>query len=220
MALYQDRVSFITKARNWENTFSSWAQGPSKTEDERCQNAIRAIKNAIQNSEKLQGRNITVFLQGSYRNRVNARQNSDVDIGIVCFDTFFPEYPDGTTKETFGNISADYHYSQFKNEVQEALIDKFGYQAVQRGNKAFDIMANSYRVEADVAPFFEHRRYYKNNKFLSGVELQADNGNRVINWPEQHYENGVSKNSKCSRRYKRVVRILKRLGNKMREQCH
>ena len=44
-----------------------------------------------------------------------------------------------------------------------------------------------------------------------GVELQPDNGGRVINWPEQHYNNGVSKNTATQRRYKRVVRILKRL---------
>ena len=37
----------------------------------------------------------------------------------------------------------------------------------------------------------------------------------IINWPEQHYENGVGKNTNTARRYKRAVRILKTLRNEM-----
>ena len=48
-----------------------------------------------------------------------------------------------------------------------------------------------------------------------GTELHPDNGGKVINWPEQHYENGVTKNNETNRRFKALVRILKRLRNKM-----
>lgn len=37
----------------------------------------------------------------------------------------------------------------------------------------------------------------------------------VINWPEQHYENGVAKNDRTSRSFKALVRILKSLRNEM-----
>jgi hypothetical protein len=143
---------------SWEITFQAWAQPPGKTEQERCENAEGAIRNAIRASEKLSQRDIRVFTQGSYRNRVNVRQDSDVDIGICCYDVFFSSYPEGTTKETFGNSDSDYRYAVFKNEVEEALVAYFGRDSVERGNKAFDLKENSYRVEADVAPFFEHRR--------------------------------------------------------------
>ncbi len=205
-------------ARDWESTFKSWAKGPGKTEDERCDNAIRAIRNAIGKSTALKGRWIEVFLQGSYRNRVNVRQNSDVDVGIVCHDVFSYCLPQGTTAEQFGISPATYTYRQFKNEVEGALVDHFGRQAVHRGNKAFDVTANSYRVEADVAPFFEHRRYSVSGGYDEGVELRPDRGGRIINWPEQHYNNGVAKNSLTGRRYKRVVRILKRLCIEMDDQ--
>lgn len=46
---------------------------------------------------------------------------SDVDVGVVCFDTFFEVYPEGTTRETFGNVAATYTYPQYKNELGEAL---------------------------------------------------------------------------------------------------
>ena len=69
---------------DWESTFSSWAKPPGKTEQEGCENAEGAIKNAIAASDKLKSRNIKVFTQGSYQNNTNVRQDSDVDIGILC----------------------------------------------------------------------------------------------------------------------------------------
>lgn len=199
----------------WEDRFSSWAQSPSQTETERSENAERAIRNAIKASTKLQARDIKVIRQGSYRNRTNVRRDSDVDIGVICYDTFFEDYPQGTTRETYGNTPATYHYAQFKNEVGEALSDYFGSAAVIRGSKAFDVKENTYHLEADVAPFFEHRRYDASGKYLSGVELQPDNGGRVINWPEQHYENGNAKNDRTRRSYRSLVRIIKSLRNVM-----
>lgn len=198
-------------ARDWENTFSSWAKGPSATESERSENAIRAIRIAISKSNDLQHRDIEVFLQGSYKNRVSVRQNSDVDVGILCHNTFFYKLPENYTAKDFGITPSKYHYPKFKNEVEAALVNHYGKSAVRRGNKAFDIKENSQRVEADVAPFFDHRRYLTDGRYLEGVELQPDNGGQVINWPEQHYNNGVSKNNATQRRYKQVVRILKRL---------
>ena len=206
-------------SRNWESVFSTWSQGPSDTETTRAENAQRQIREAIQVSEKLKNRDIRVFTQGSYKNRVNVRQNSDVDIGVLCFDTYFPEYPDDNVKARLAesNEPATYEYATFKNELEEALVTRFGRSAVTRGSKAFDIKANTYRVEADVSAFFEHRRYTSATRYLSGVEMLPDDLSppRVRNWPEQHYENGVAKNEATSRRYKRITRILKSLSNEM-----
>jgi len=205
--------------RDWESIFTTWSQGPSKTEQEKSENAEKQIRQAISASVKLNYRNIKVFTQGSYRNRVNVRKDSDVDIGVLCFDTYFPEYPDENIKAFLKKSTQDatYTYQTFKNELEEALVDRFGKAAVSRGNKTFDIKENTYRVEADVAAFFEHRRYTSETHYWSGVEMIPDNHIplRIRNWPEQHYENGVNKNNITNRRYKRVVRILKTLCNEM-----
>jgi len=51
------------------------------------------------------------------------------------------------------------------------------------------------------------------------VELLTDKENRrVINWPEQHYENGCSKNTSTGTRYKSIVRVLKALSNEMADE--
>jgi hypothetical protein len=213
--------------RNWENTFSGWKKPPGKTEEDRCEDAIRAIRNAINKSPILKHRSMKIFPQGSYRNRVNVRQDSDVDVGVLCDESFIAFYPEGTSRETFGNVEADYTYKEFKDELEVALVDYFGRSSVHRGNKAFDIKENTYHVDADVAPFFEYRYYWEDGTYRCGVALRPDNGGKVHNYPERlleswpntplHYENGVSKNKETNRSYKGIVRILKKVRNEMEE---
>ena len=206
--------------RDWEAQFREWAKPPGKTEQDRCDNAVSAIRNAIKASDKLRTRGVSIFAQGSYRNNTNVRKDSDVDIGILCTDIFFHDpLPEGWTSEKLRISDATYHYDQYKNEVEEALVNYFGRSAVKGGNKAFDVHETSYHVEADVAAFFEHRRYQADGTYLEGVELRTDKENRrVINWPEQHYENGVDKNNATGTRFKSIVRVLKALSNEMTGQ--
>jgi predicted nucleotidyltransferase len=214
-----DTERVVIMPRDWEAQFRDWAKPPGKTEEDRCNNAVSAIRNAIKASDKLRIREVSVFAQGSYRNNTNVRKDSDVDIGILCSDTFFYDFPEGTNRETFGIIPATYQYDQYKNEVEEALVSYLGRSAIKRGDKAFDVHQTSYHVEADVAVFFEHRRYDVNGSYIEGVELRTDReGSRVINWPEQHYTNGSQKNVDTGRRFKSIVRVLKALSIEMTKQ--
>ena len=47
-----------------ENTFRAWAQGPGRTEEQKCENAIRAIRDAISTDEKFRDRGVNVFSTG------------------------------------------------------------------------------------------------------------------------------------------------------------
>ena len=142
--------------------------------------------------------------------------------------TFYPDYPEGMSRSDFGHINGDHTYREFKNEVEIALVNYYGQVAVHRGSKAFDLHENTYRVDADVVPVFQHRRYTTDGSYICGVQINPDNGGSIINWPErlsddshwpnQHYENGVSKNTNTGRRYKGVVRILKKLRNIMADK--
>ncbi len=209
-------------SRDWEAMFSSWGAPPSDTEQTKSENAERAIRKAIAASDKLNSRSIEVFVQGSYANRTNVRQDSDVDICVLYTGAFFSDYSmsEGLNDSVFGFESGKYPYVNFKNDVQAALISYFDKDSVTRGNKAFDLHANTYRIDADVVPCFEHRRFMgtpENNWFLSGTELHPDDGGEIVNWPRQNYENGVEKNDATGRRFKAVTRILKRLRYKLIE---
>src|SRR3972149_1639569 len=97
--------------RDWEAQFRERAKPPGGTEQNRCDNAASAIRNAIKASEKLRARSISVFAQGSYRNNTNVRKDSDVDIGILCTDTFFYDpLPEGLTAQVLGFSDATYQY--------------------------------------------------------------------------------------------------------------
>ena len=120
---------------SWEDTFRVWANGPSSTEQDKCDNAHRAITKAIEASPTLQGRGTTVYTQGSYRNRTNVRLESDVDIGVMSAETFFFDLPNGTTAQDFGlSTPPAYPYNQYKNDVEQALVNHFGRRAVVRGS--------------------------------------------------------------------------------------
>lgn len=124
-----------TVSATWEDTLTFWAKPPAKTEQERCENAERAVRNAISASVKLKNKSIKVFSQGSYRNNTNVRNDSDVDLGVLCYDTFFFNLPEGRTREQFGIGPGTYAYEEFKNDVGKALVDHFGSSSIHRGER-------------------------------------------------------------------------------------
>lgn len=206
-------------ARDWEQTFRTWARPPSQTEDERCGNAESVVRNAIRAHVSFSTLNIQVFAQGSYRNGTNVKANSDVDICVRCMDYCFSTLDEGISDADTSLVDVSYTYREFKDEVEKALRSYLGRTAVTRGNKAFDLHENSYRVDADVVPTFEHRHYFRRLSgdvtYISGTELKPDNGGRIINWPEQNYRNATDKNQVTGERFKRIVRIFKQLRNEM-----
>lgn len=203
---------------SWEDTFTSWSHPPGKTEQEKSDNAENAIREAVGNSLVLLEKNVSVSPQGSYRNRTNVRTDSDVDLCVLCTDSIFFDLPDGFTAADFQiSTPATYPHPTFRSHVHEALTSHFGDSAVHHGNKAFDIHENSYRVDADAVPCFEYRRYSADGTYITGAAFLTQEGKRIINWPEQSYQNGKAKNERTGKRYRAVVRILKNLRNKMQE---
>src|ERR1700733_3444953 len=100
--------------RDWEATFFSWGTAPGTTEQTKCESAVRAVRNAICASVKLSSKNIDVFTQGSYANRTNVRQDSDVDICVMFKDAFFPDYSmsEGLNGDALGYSDGTYTYNE------------------------------------------------------------------------------------------------------------
>ena len=196
----------------WDARFSTWAQPPGQTERDKCDNAVRAVRNAIDASTPLAGRMVRVFPQGSYNNRTNVRAESDVDVCVCSSLSVFydPEVPPAQV----GLGPAVYMFDQFREDVRAALVARFGAAGVASGRKAFDVHENTYRIAADVVPTFEFRSYVYGVPLHVGTAFMAD-GRRIVNFPQQHYDNGVAKNTATGRRFKAIARILKRLRYEM-----
>lgn len=205
-----------------EDTLSAWAKGPGTTEQTKCENAERVIREALQADSFLKALAPRVFVQGSYKASTNVRADSDVDICILLPGTYFwnIQFSDITEDEVPGIRPAPLSFKDFKNAVETALVNRFGRAGVTRGNKAFDVHANTYRIDADVVAAFEHRRYLNRRRdgvipYQVGIEFRTDSGAQIINWPDQTYDNGVAKNNRNARMYKRAIRVVKRLRNQM-----
>jgi hypothetical protein len=210
-------------SRFTEETYKHWQKPASETEETRISNAIKMVKDAISSSEELKTKDIEIFVQGSYANNTNVRAESDVDVSVMLKDTFYSEKIKGLTREDYGFSEGTNTFSTFRKDVQKALVDKYGNENIKLGNKAIKIIPNSYRVETDAVPSFQYRNYkYGSSKnadvFKEGIKFYSLKNDQVINYPKIHVENGIQKNNDTQRRYKRLVRVFKRIRYKMIEE--
>lgn len=198
-----------------EDQLRTWAKPPSQTEIEKCERAERMIRQAIEEDPKLSKMDISVYAKGSYANRTNIPSDSDVDVAVVDNKSFFNSYPEGMGDADFDFCISDYSYNEFKNNIAQAMQNKFGASEVTVGSKCIEVHSNSCRVNADVVPHFVHRRFSVDKSYHTGVALRKSDGTTIYNWPKQDYDNGVEKNEATGKRYKALVRILKNIRSEM-----
>lgn len=199
-----------------ESRLESWsAQGAVTT----SKNTYEAIRTALNASPRLTGRDIEIYLQGSYKNTTNIRRDSDVDIVVQLNDTFYSDERQLTLEQRVVRDRAyqksTYSYFDFRHDVADALQKAFGEQSIKDGNKCLKVKGNSSRLDADVVPCCQYRRYsyfYSdfNQSYSEGMCFWTKNEMRqVVNFPKLHYANGVNKNQCTNSWYKPVIRMFK-----------
>ena len=203
-----------------ESVLQSWTSPLSQTEEQRVENTVRRIREAVTSYFKLSDCSMSIFAQGSYANNTNVRQNSDVDICIMSTSTVFCNYVEGKTDKDYGYTPGTISFYDYKAYIIEALKNKFGAAAITIGNKCVNIKANSYHVNADVVPAFQYRDFKIINsinpqKYIEGIKYLSSTGEQVINYPKDHIENGKQKNIDTNHEYKKLVRIMKHIRNEM-----
>lgn len=222
-----------------EQDLENYAQPLSDTEIEKCKNAIRMVRDAMKDSgfldnsndienliegtytfgtilrNKSNNRKVKLFLQGSFANNTNVRQESDVDIAIILESTFTPKYRLGATATTYGHTDSTDSLYTFKDDVQKALQYKFGND-VKRKDKSIKINGNTYRVDTDTVPSMRYRDYSHDysdldSNYVEGIVIYPDSGGTIINYPELHIKNGKTKNNSTNYKFKKMVRIIKKI---------
>jgi len=181
-----------------EETLSNWTKPLSKTEEARVENTVAMIRAAVEADDFLRSQNLEIFLQGSYANNTNVRAESDVDICVMNRATVGVKYIPGYGDDHYCYTDSLVGFSQYRESVKRALINKFGAQNVHDGNKSIKIDANTYHVKADVVPALQYRNYaaissLDRNRFVEGIKFYSRNGQTVINYPKIHLENGKIK---------------------------
>jgi hypothetical protein len=61
-------------------------------------------------------------------------------------------------------------------------------------------------------------RYDTPDRYVVGQRLFPKSGGKIDNFPQQNYDNGVAKNTATNRRYKQIVRCIKRLEAELFEE--
>ena len=231
-----------------DNQLADFASPIGKTEEEKCKNALRMVRDALKQigyadngkiEETIQAdtfaytlkmstvnkKEITILVQGSYANKTNIPSQSDVDVAVILESTFIGEYGVFSASD-FGFSTSDYDVFNLKDDIFLALQHKFGSQNVKRGDKALKVRGNTYRVDADVVPTYRYRDYSsfkkikndyskKVDNYFGGIVICPDSGGRIINFPEQHIENGIIKNKSTEYNFKKCVRISKNIRELM-----
>lgn len=171
-----------------EDIFAGWTRPPSETEQTKLENSERMVRDAINGDKKLNQMSTEVFGQGSYANDTNVRLNSDIDINIRYTDGFFFDLPPNKSREDLGlNSPSSYSFSEFKNDVENALVSKFGRNEVIRDDKCLTVKGNSYRIITDVVPTWNYRRYDENGNYVLGAKFFPDTSSIGLkNFPKQH----------------------------------
>lgn len=224
-----------------EDDLEKFASPIGKTEEEKCKNAIRMVRDALKNigytddgkeirsltegtyafalDMRSGSKNIVLLTQGSYANKTNIPEQSDVDVAVILESTFTTKYRTGITDKVYGFTDGTFSAKELKDEVENALKDYYS-NGVERHDKSIKVYGNTYRVDADVVPAYRFRDYsadYENNvnNYEKAIEIRPDSGGRIINYPEQHIALGRAKNKATDYRYKRIVRIVKNIKEDM-----
>ncbi|WP_280200586.1 nucleotidyltransferase [Nocardia cyriacigeorgica] len=193
----------------------------SDNEQDKQERAERMVRSAVDawavNQDDIR---ISYVAKGSYANNTNVRQDSDVDIAVVRTDCYY--------SDTSGMSSSDVPASgggkvppltgiAFRNSLAQSLAARFGSGCDTTGSTAIELIENSGRVSADIVPSFDFRKYYYDAygrvAYHSGQKVFKTDGTSVVNYPIQQLENGRAKNNTTGKRYKKLVRILKRAEN-------
>ena len=221
-----------------EQQISKMASPISQTEEEKCKNAIRMVRDAMEKlnytddgkeirsyvadtysysldlRQRYSDKKIKLLVQGSYANKTNISSESDVDVAVILESTFTSTYRKGVTRESYGFTAGTFSAAELKDEVEKALNEHFGYKGVERHDKSIKVTGNTYRVDADVVPAYRYRDYsndWGNNpeNYIGGIEIRPDSGGSIINFPEQHIKLGIAKNKNTKYNYKNVSELPK-----------
>jgi predicted nucleotidyltransferase len=194
---------------------SNWTAPGSDTTAKKTYASIKAALAKI-----MEQRSVEVFLQGSYANHTNIRDDSDVDIVVMTRQTFSgnPDVLTPYARAEWDRLpAATYDESDLRRDVETALVAYYGEARVHPRNKCIQVDQVSGYVDADVVLCLQYRNFknsYSSANYVEGIKIFPQHGGSIINFPKEHIKNGEAKNLSCSNRYKQTVRQIKRLRNR------
>ena len=187
------------------------------------------VRSALAGNAWLRSEGVVVSAQGSYFNNTNVRLESDMDlravhplVRIVYANDVIVEYG----QKAHGIPQVGRYFSdvivEMRRQITTSLMEKFGAASVDAsGNKAIRLKKlPGSRSDVDIVPMFKYLWVWWNNPARQygqnpGVTILGGNGTWIHNFPDQHAANGITKRAQTGNRFKRHVRIFKRLRDEL-----
>lgn len=208
-----------------ETQLSTWAKQGSIDLSSRTYASVRSALEHSTNSpisHLISSGVINIRLQGSYANDTNIRGDSDVDVIVEYTNTFHSNKHELPPQDLYVHEQtysvASYQWKDLRGDVITALQKYFGNDTVDTtGNKSLKILKNSNRLRSDVVPVVSYRRYAY---FKDGTNHEKEKGvafyhmttkQEIINYPDYHKDNGVTKHANTTEWFKPTVRIFKNM---------
>lgn len=223
-------------------TLSYYAKPLSKSEKDNCESTIRVVINILEdfgfrttrskngsNEDELDysytmvknNHEFTILLQGSYGNGTGVRQESDVDVSIISESVWHGEY-NHFKQSDYGFVGSNFSILDFKTNLANFINLNYP-NTIKIGNKCIDFEGNgSSRKNVDLVPCLRYRDYTNDiqrdpDNYVGGIYINCNDGNYIINYPEQTRTNSTRKNNDTNYFYKKVVRILKNIKDDMKD---
>jgi hypothetical protein len=218
--------------QSWNDRLTHWEKPASDSEEAMIERAASAVRDLMSGNSWVANENVQIAPQGSYHNNTNVRQESDIDLRAV-HPMIHIVYADNVVQQSARDV-LDYSFSdrtfgevvaRMRVEMAGEFIGRFGAMNVEAdGNKAIRVKGvPGSRAPVDVVPCFQLHYVQWNaavGRYLvtEGIAIFSRDGRLTFNFPDQHYNNGVLKRILTQLRFKKNVRMLKRLRDELVER--
>jgi hypothetical protein len=217
--------------RDWERTLRDWAKPADERQEEKADRTALEVRQALARYPGIPNSAVRVFPQGSKRNNTDVPGDCDVDVGVelqqhhrtesstpsVFYSGIAKAASTWLTKSMLDLTDVPLIKTplEFKRHVAGAMIAEFGKDKVDWHDKCIKVSSTRLTIPADLVACYPYRLYTSQTTFEPGIIIYPDSGGQIINYPEQHYRNGVTKNNQTGTRYKKMVRCLKRMEGEL-----
>ncbi|MCS3901728.1 nucleotidyltransferase [Methanococcus voltae] len=211
-----------------DDQLKTWSNTGALEKSERTYSHIQNIITNNYDKSELDNKKLDIFLQGSYANHTNIRENSDIDVVVMLKDVWHADISKLSyfDKEVYNNNTGQSSIGavDLKNTLKTIFLNKS--IPIKEGNKCLKLTLPDHYLNVDIVPCIEYRVYKKcskdyphnPNNFIEGICITDLSGNKVINYPKLHKQNGGEKNQDViGKNYKQIVRIFKNVNYKILE---
>lgn len=170
---------------------------------------------------------LEIFIQGSHKNNTIIHGGGDVDVIVKIESSYYWGLDQLSSHQAQlyrrHHRDAIYDERDLRADIKRAL--RIGQIPFEDGRKAIAVSNETKRLpfSADIIPCCEYRLYHRykgpgehENDYTTGIAFKTNDWQErlVVNYPKQHYDQGVSKNVQVNGTYKETIRLFKNARNK------